>query len=59
MIEHKFRSSECSKPIGFAGSQFEFIVEALHDTAGNGLFDTKPVEQELLMSLGILLELYP
>jgi len=30
MIEHNFRSSECSKPTGFSGSQFEFNAEALH-----------------------------
>jgi hypothetical protein len=49
MIEHNFRRPERSKPIGFSGSQFEFIVEALYDTAGNGLFGTKPVKQELPM----------
>jgi len=49
MIEHNFRSSERSKPIRFSGSQFEFIVEALHNTAGNGLFSTKPVEQKFTM----------
>jgi len=49
MIEHNFRSPECSKPIRFSGSQFEFIVEAFHNTTGNGLFGTKPIEQKLPM----------
>lgn len=49
MIEHDFSSSEGSEPIGFSGIQFELIVEALNNAAGNGLPGTKPIEKKLSM----------
>ena len=49
MIEHNFSGPECSEAIGFSGGQFEFMVETLHGTAGNRLFGTKPVQEELAM----------
>jgi hypothetical protein len=47
MIESNFSSSECAKSVGFSGSQFKTVVEALHDAAGNRLPGPKPVEQKL------------
>jgi hypothetical protein len=47
MIESNFSSSECAKSVGFSGSQFKTVVEALHDAAGNRLPGPKPVEQML------------
>jgi hypothetical protein len=37
MIQSDFNSPERSEPVRFSGSQFQTVVEALHDAAGNGL----------------------
>ena len=47
MIESNFSSSESPKSIRFSGSQFQTVVETLHDAAGNGPSGPKPVEQKL------------
>ena len=47
MIESNFSSSESPKSVRFSGSQFQLVIETLHDSAGNGPFGAKPVEQKL------------
>jgi hypothetical protein len=47
MIESDFNSSERAETVRFSGSEFQTVVETLHDAAGNRLPGAKPVEQEL------------
>jgi len=47
MIESNLNSPERAKTVRFSGSEFQTVVEALHDAAGNGLPGPKPVEQKL------------
>jgi hypothetical protein len=37
MIQSDLNSPERSEPVRFSGSQFQTVVEVLHDTDGNGL----------------------
>ena len=50
MIEREFSDAEGAKSIGFSGSDFNFVVKALNDTAGELLFGLEVVENERPMS---------
>ena len=49
MIQSNFNSPGRAEAIRFSGSQFQTVVQTLHDAAGNRLPGTKPVEQKLSM----------
>ena len=53
MIQSDFDSHERSEPVRFSGSQFQTVVEALHDAAGNGLPGRTQVSKSSLWDRGM------
>jgi hypothetical protein len=53
MIQSDFNSPERSEPVRFSGSQFQTVVEALHETAGNGLPGRNQLSKSSLWDRGM------
>jgi hypothetical protein len=53
MIQSDFNSPERSEPVRFSGSQFQTVVEALHDAAGNGLAGRTQLSKSSLWDRGM------